>query len=80
MGTKREETAPGAAGCWAKAGADEPLFILRAQDRFAPALVRRWADQAEASGVSPSKVHEARSLAARMEAWARDHGGAKVPD
>ena len=80
MGTKREETLPGAIGCWAKAGMDEPLFILRAQDKFAPSIVRDWADRAEEAGANPAKVREARSLANRMEAWARDHGGAKVPD
>jgi hypothetical protein len=28
--------------CLAKVGDDEPIFVLRAQDRFAPTVVRVW--------------------------------------
>jgi len=41
MGTKQQEMKD---GCFAKAALDEPLFVLRAQDKAAPALVRKWAD------------------------------------
>lgn len=30
-------------GCFAHAAEDEPLFVLRANDELAPALVREWA-------------------------------------
>lgn len=39
MGTKAQELVD---GCFAKAADDEPLFVLRAQDTFAPALIRAW--------------------------------------
>jgi len=42
MGTKSEEMKD---GCFAKAALDEPLFVLRAQDKSAPSLVRKWAEQ-----------------------------------
>src|ERR1700730_449746 len=41
--TERELAAKGE-GCLGKAADDEPVFILRAQDIFAPDLVREWAD------------------------------------
>lgn len=41
MGTKASEMRE---GCFAKAALDEPLFVLRAQDRSAPKLVRQWAE------------------------------------
>lgn len=56
-------------GCFAKAADDEPLFVLRAQDKCAPQHVRDWADHAELRGCSPEKVAEARALADQMEAW-----------
>ena len=57
--------------CLAKVAEDEPIFILRAQDRLAPNLVRDWADEAEAAGhCPPEKIAEARALAAEMERWA----------
>lgn len=52
-----------------KAAAEEPLFILRAQDMFAPSFVRIWAMAAEAAKVSPAKVAEARAIADLMEKW-----------
>jgi len=45
MGTKiahLNEAAEGK-GCLGKAADNEPIFILRAQDRFAAVLVRQWA-------------------------------------
>lgn len=34
---------PGQFDCYANAAPDEPLFVLRAKDPVAPALVRAWA-------------------------------------
>lgn len=56
--------------------ADEPLFILRAQDELAVQVVRYWADLAEARGVRSGKVAGARKLAAAMERWPEK----KLPD
>lgn len=63
MATKHTDT------CLQKAADDEPIFVLRAQDRLAPAVVRMWCEMAELMGVAPEKTREARNLAIRMEAW-----------
>ncbi|MGN6094498.1 MAG: hypothetical protein ACTHOL_19275 [Luteibacter jiangsuensis] len=55
---------------------DEPVFLLRAQDQFAPAAVRHWAELVEAGGGDTAIVSSAREHAARMEAWPIK----KVPD
>ncbi len=39
--------------CINKADNDEPVFVLRANDPLAPAVVDYWANQAEGS-----KIHE----------------------
>jgi hypothetical protein len=52
-----------------KAQDDEPIFVLRAQDPLAPALVRRWADEAERAGCPAVKFIEARAVADAMEQW-----------
>lgn len=74
---------------------DEPIFVLRAQDRLAPMAVREWIglaiaysglpDCSKAVGrlptVPPKKLREAGNLAERMEDWARDNAdGGKIPD
>ena len=56
-------------GCLAKAAIDEPIFVLRGQDKLAPALVRAWAALAREHGCSPDKTNEAVMLACSMEAW-----------
>jgi hypothetical protein len=47
----------------------EPIFVLRAQDKLAPALVRAWALRAEGYGCPPEKVQEAYDCAEAMEHW-----------
>lgn len=39
---KKDELADGATGCLGKAGVNEMLFILRAQDISSPAVVLEW--------------------------------------
>lgn len=56
--------------------AEEPTFVLRAQDLIAGHAVRAWADVAEKIGVDPEKVRSARRIADAMEQWPRR----KVPD
>ncbi|HEY1301448.1 MAG TPA: hypothetical protein VGF07_13195 [Stellaceae bacterium] len=58
-------------GCLGRADDDEPLFILRAQDRLAAPLVRLWADLAHRLGCP--KALEAHSLADEMERWGIAH-------
>jgi hypothetical protein len=78
MATKREVLAQALSGrgCLGKAADDEPVFVLRAQDRYAARCVDDWADYAGCGGCSPEKVAEARALAKKMRAWPTK----KVPD
>lgn len=63
--------------CLNKASADEPVFVLRANDPAAPQAVRLWADMAEGGSLhSPEKIAEARKVADTMDAWQRK----KYPD
>lgn len=55
--------------CLNKAAADEPLFVLRAQDLIAPAVVRYWADLLQGLGGNPIKAGAARALASEMTGW-----------
>jgi hypothetical protein len=55
---------------------EEPIFILRAQDKLAADVVRYWADRAEAEDVTSRKVREARDWATEMERWPKH----KLPD
>lgn len=78
MGTKATELAAAnrGEGCLGKAAPNEPVFILRAQDRFAPGLVEEWALKAQGFGCPQEKVDEARRLAQQMREWP----GRKNPD
>ena len=62
-----------------RAADDEPLFVLRAKDRVAPAAVRDWAERARKVGAPEARWSEAMDCARRMEAWAKVHGS-KDPD
>ena len=59
-----------------KAKDDEPIFVLRAQDKLAAGVVRQWAEQAAQAGCGNAKVREAREIADAMERWPTR----KVPD
>lgn len=74
MATKREGVP-----CYEKAAADEPIFVLRAQDLLAPTIVADWACRAKTLGVNKEKVMAARRCAREMLSWQRSHT-AKVPD
>lgn len=56
--------------------ADEPVFLLRAQDRAAAPAVRAWAAVAQALGAEPEVVNNALHQAELMEAWPVK----KIPD
>lgn len=55
--------------CFDNAAPDEPIFVLRAQDRLAAATVRFWAQLLEASRGSAPLVKEARECATAMDKW-----------
>ncbi len=60
-----------------KAADDEPVFVLRAQDRFAPAIISAWA--ARVNTLSPVKAAGARETAKAMIEWQR-RIAVKTPD
>ncbi len=66
MGTKNN---PAPFDCYANAEPDEPMFVLLARDRHAPALVLEWARTRELAGEDPAKVQEARDCAVAMRRW-----------
>jgi hypothetical protein len=63
-------------GCFARAKADEPMFVLLSRDRLAPWLVYAWACLRTLQiwiGIKPAsdfeRCDEARALARQMRAW-----------
>ena len=58
---------------------DEPVFLLRAQDKTAPAVVVHWALQAQLVGAEKEVVDSALDQAKAMSKWQREHG-MKTPD
>jgi hypothetical protein len=79
---KRDEVA-NKNSCLNKAREDEPIFVLRANDPIAPAMVRLWAstyrDEKMAQRGGPTqeqslKWAQANKLADDMEAWRKEHG------
>lgn len=58
---------------------NEPVFLLRASDCIAPAIVEAWAGLAEASGSKKDIVQLARNHAKLMREWQANHGS-KVAD
>lgn len=69
----------GTAGCFVKAKEDEPIFVLRAQDRTAPRAVREWAERAKGAGMADQRFTEAMDCALSMEEWGK-HNRTKIPD
>lgn len=70
MGTKNN---PGAFDCYTKAGPDEPIFTLRANDPLAPDAVEDWALAYEARGGDKAKVDEALNCAHQMRVWRKEN-------
>lgn len=80
MATKHTDT------CLQKAADDEPIFVLRAQDKLAADTVRYWARQflkaydgilsEQADPKVITKYKEAMALADKMDGWETQ----KVPD
>lgn len=48
---------------------DEPIFILRAQDIYAPGTIQAWIAVARDGGVPQEKLEEARQLMEQMKKW-----------
>lgn len=77
MGTRVK---PGKFDCFNKLHPNEPFFVLRGNDKFAPRLIAAWADAAEQAGCRMEKVQEARQIGQDMLAWQRAQGTGKNPD
>lgn len=52
-----------------KIPADEPVLILRGQDRAAPVAARAWAAEHDRLGGDPKLSAMVRTHAAEMDAW-----------
>jgi hypothetical protein len=48
---------------------DEPVFLLRGQDKLAHTVVRYWCALAEEEGVDPQMIRLAKKHAEKMAAW-----------
>lgn len=58
---------------------DEPVFLLRGQDKLAAKLVFEWSKRARAAGVDPTMCDMAFDQAERMSAW-RPRKTADLPE
>jgi hypothetical protein len=84
VATKRD---PGKFDCYAKAVADEPLFVLLARDRDAPGAVVEWSRRRLAAmqdGTRPlgdaEQVAEALKLVRDMLRWREQHPRPALPE
>lgn len=66
MATKNN---PGQFDCYQNAEPDEPMFVLLARDKHAPAMIWLWAVLRELEHEDPAKVKEARECAVAMIEW-----------
>lgn len=71
MATKNN---PGKYDCYQNAEPDEPMFVLLARDKHAPALIWLWRVLRELDGEEPEKLKEAGTCAVEMMLWQKDHG------
>ena len=53
---------------------DEPVFLLRAQDRLSIEVVDAWIAAAERDGVDQKMITSAKLQVSRMIRWQADHG------
>lgn len=58
---------------------DEPVFLLRGQDKLAPGVVLTWAERLETRQPGNSLIQPARDQAMKMLEWQKANK-AKVPD
>lgn len=75
MATKRDDP------CRDRVADDEPIFTLRAQDRFSWETVQHWIRVARVHGVNKEKIEDALLVAGQIAAWQSEHPDkVKVPD
>lgn len=69
MATKQEEL-NNSQSCFNKAAHHEPIFVLRATDPLAPAVVGHWAYLVAGTGLhSDNDIVSAQKAAKEMRAW-----------
>lgn len=52
---------------------DEPIFIIRAQDKSAPQVINQYAETAIVNGSPSSHAAECRLVSANMREWQAAH-------
>lgn len=52
---------------------DEPVFVLRAQDRRAPFAVDAYASMLEEANADPDLIHRIRVVAEGMRSWQQEN-------
>jgi len=63
-----------------KIGKDEPVFLLRAQDKFAPMVVNLWCALVASAGKNPTLAeHVAKTVIHPMKEWQKENKS-KTPD
>ena len=62
-----------------KIGIQEPVFLIRAKDKAAPAAVHAWAELTKIAGGDQKMVDIAHDHACAMETW-QEKNGCKVAD
>jgi hypothetical protein len=70
MATKLDST------CLQNTADNEPIFVLRAQDKLAAATIGHWCGLAMQHGVPIEKIEKAMVLAGEMTKWQNR----KIPD
>ena len=73
MATKHQELAglDDRSSCLGRVSPDEPVLILRAQDRLMPMVARLWLELALFHGLPPGKKVELVQLVRDAEQWQR---------
>jgi hypothetical protein len=66
---------------WSRIADDEPIFILAARDKTAPARVNDWIETCRTLGVNQDKLERAKNhLTAMIEWQAANPDKVKLPD
>ncbi|MBU2249361.1 MAG: hypothetical protein KKD77_21615 [Gammaproteobacteria bacterium] len=63
-----------------KIPSNEPVFLIRGQDKLGPKMLRIYASDLEMLGGHPSIVADIRAQAYKMEAWQAKTGTCKIAD
>jgi len=79
MALKRDEIAD-THSCLNRAGADEPLFILRGKDPLAAKIIEEWAARAALAGLHNDRFREAFRYAQAVRAWRKKNFPDGLPE